>query len=120
MIWGQDVDFKKSFTEQFSTLLTNVPKIAIMNDNGLHSENCAYCQDFAFGKNCYMCSGARYLENCLYCDTEVVHSKYMIDSMVIGHSEYCYACDSSTKLHTCIYVSNAENCSYCYFSNNLR
>lgn len=120
MQFGQDIDFKKSFTEQFWTLLTLVPKIGIMNDNGVNSENCAYCQDFAFGKNCYMCSWAWYLENCLYCDTEVVHSKYMVDSMVIGQSEYCYACDSSTKLYKCIYVSNAENSSNCFFSENIK
>jgi hypothetical protein len=52
--YGIMANFSQSILEQIAALYTVVPKKPIINDNNRGSENCAYCNDFAYGKNCYL------------------------------------------------------------------
>lgn len=119
LTYGISYDVNKSFKQHMQQLLDLVPKLAIMNDNWVASENCEYCQDFAFGKNCYMCTWAWYLEDCMYCDTEVNYCKNLLDCSVINHSQHCYQCFSSTKLRNCFWVWNSSESSFCWFSHDI-
>jgi hypothetical protein len=64
--YGQDFDFSRSFFEQFQELQQKVPILALMNDDGIGSVNCAYTQNEAYAKNCYMVSMAWKNEECMY------------------------------------------------------
>jgi len=66
--YGREYDFTTSFFKQLFELSKEVPKIAMLNDNGKSSENCAYCEDVAYSKNCYLTSVAWKLEDCYYDD----------------------------------------------------
>lgn len=65
--FGRAVDFGRPFFDQFIDLQTLVPQIPMINDNGSGSENCEYCYDFAFGKDCYFSMGMWQARDCLYC-----------------------------------------------------
>ena len=64
--YGRDYDFSRPFFEQFHELQNQVPRLALINDDGIASVNCPYTQDFAFGKNCYMTFVSWKVDNCLY------------------------------------------------------
>src|SRR3989338_9071574 len=52
--YGRDFDFNRPFFDQYAELLREVPKLAMVNDNGVESVNCEYTYDLSRGKNCYM------------------------------------------------------------------
>ncbi len=108
--YGQVYDCNQSFSEQFGNLMMEVPRLNIMNDNGVWSENCEYCQDFAYGKNCYMCTGSRHLEDCFYCHFEVIESKDLIDCISVDKSQHCYQCYFSSNLFACQYMERSQWC----------
>ena len=118
--YGKNYDFSVPFFEQFASVNNEVPHIAMMNDNGVNSENCEYTQDFAFGKDCYLVVGAWYLQDCYFCGRNCVHSKDLTDCFFIVQSEHCFECTSSQKLYNCRYVRSSENCTDCLFGFDLR
>jgi len=60
---GREFDFTRGFFEQFVELQEEVPQPAMMSDNGARSENCDYCQDLGFSKNCYFVTGSWHLRD---------------------------------------------------------
>ncbi len=117
--FSKEFDFKSPFFNQFTDLYKSVPLLAIQNDNGVSSENCEYCQDFAFGKNCYLITGSWYLRDSFYGDTlckgaDIVDSTYVYNSELVYESLYC------DKLYNCIFVQNSENCQRCVFGFDLK
>ncbi|MDP2630601.1 MAG: hypothetical protein Q8P56_04290, partial [Candidatus Uhrbacteria bacterium] len=50
--YGKDFDASRPFFDQYRELLEEVPKLCMMNDDTISSQNCEYCYDFAYGKNC--------------------------------------------------------------------
>ena len=48
--YNQEFDFSRPFFEQFVELQKKVPVLALINDDGIGSVNCAYTNDFAFGR----------------------------------------------------------------------
>jgi len=115
--YAQDFDFSKSFFEQYADFRIKVPTIALMNDNGIGSENCEYTQDFAFGKNCFMTMVAWKVQDCMYL-CYGADAKDCVDCMgLIGTAESLYESMYSEKCFGSrnIYNSSALiNCSYCY------
>lgn len=117
--YGKPLDLNRSFLTQFLELYQSVPQITMMNDNGIASENCEYCQDFAFSKNCYLVTGAWKLENCYYCDCNCLESRYLFDCYSVHLSELVYDSIASQRLYRCVYLNHCENCANCLFGRNL-
>lgn len=114
--YGVDFDFSKPFFEQFSLLRKKVPALALVNDNGIGSENCDYVQNVQYSKNCYMAMVSWKLENCMYF-CYGAEAKDAVDCMgIFSTSEGIYETLYSEKCFGCRYVQNSSslmNSSFC-------
>lgn len=118
--YGLPYDPNRSFFEQFTELAGRVPQLAMMNDNGVSSENCEYTNDFAFGKNCYLVTGSWQVQDSFYssccnhvrdvCDCECVN---------LG-SELVYESIDSTQLYHCTFLQSSSGCHHCHFGIDLK
>lgn len=113
-----DYDENKSFFEQFNDLYRRVPQIALLNDDGISSQNCEYCQDNVYSKDCYLVSGCWHVEDAMY-GHEVDYSKSVVDCDLTTHSQRCYECTNSTLLYDCQFVDVCENSRDCLMSYDL-
>ena len=132
--YGQEIDFSRSFFEQFRDLQNKVPLIALVNDNGVQSINCEYTHNVTFAKNCYMGSMSWKNEDCLYYyhlagpeTREVVdsldvfnYSQIIYDSIFLEHCYNCRSCYYSTDLVDCLFCYDCIGCSSCFMCINLR
>ncbi len=118
--FGVPLDLSRSFIEQCAELLNRVPHLAMMNDNGVNSENCEYTYDFSFGKNCYMVCGSWFIEDSYYCAAPNTRCKFIVDSYFLAESEICYECLDSRRLYNCRYLQNCEGCTDCIFGYDLK
>lgn len=118
--YGRNVDLTRPFIAQFGELLTVVPQIAMMNDDGVGSENCAYCQDFAFGKNCYLMTGAWEMQDCYYCDYNCLQSRLLCDCISTHTSEIAYGCMASQRVYRSAFLRHCESCNDCMFGVELK
>jgi hypothetical protein len=130
--YAQDFDFSRPFFEQFSDFRKKVPAIALMNDNGIGSENCDYTQDFAYGKDCFMTMIAWKVKDCMYfCYGE--DAKECIDCMGIFttseglheaiYSDKCFGSRNiynSSALIDCAYCYDCSGCQSCFQCVGLR
>jgi hypothetical protein len=116
---GQPFDPSRSFFDQFFELYRRVPQITMMNDNGVASDNCEYCQDFGFGKNCYLITGAWKLQDCYYCDCNCLESRNLFDCYSVHFSELTYDSVASQRLYRCSCLNHSENCFDCTFGIDL-
>ncbi len=116
--YGRDFDFSKTFTEQFRELQLVVPRLSMIDD-GVQSLNCQYCQDFAYGKNCYLVIGSWHVEDVLYSE-HLTNVKDSSDCLMVNtDTELAYECINSSNLYQCIYVTNSQNCRDCFFGFDL-
>lgn len=92
-------DENKRFLDQWKELYNTVPKIAMVNDNGSWSENCEYCQNIAYSKDCYLNTVSRKLENCYY-SSNMATGERLIDSFFTMDSKICYECIEGHNLHS--------------------
>jgi uncharacterized protein YbaR (Trm112 family) len=115
--YGQDFDFSKSFFEQYMEVNRKVPKIALVNDDGVASLNSPYCHDFGFSKNCYMTFIGWKLENVLY-SCLLNEGRELCDCLGVQEfSEFIYESILIDKCYKCRYVqygSSLQNCDFCY------
>lgn len=118
--YARDFDFSRPFFEQFYEFTQCVPQLAIQNDDGVGSINCQYCQDFAFGKNCYFVVGSWYTQDSFYSNVNCSYDKNICDCANVSYSELAYECLDSQRLYNCIYLQNSENCSDCAFGFDLK
>ncbi len=130
--YTMDFDFSRPFFEQFAEFRMKVPALALFNDNNIGSENCEYTQDFAFGKNCYMCMVAWKIQDCMYF-CYGADGKELVDSMGIfdtsqGLYEAMYSgkCFGSRNIHyssaliNCAFCYDCDGCEYCFMCVNLK
>ncbi len=118
MSYGRAYDPTKTFTHQFDALMKDVPKLGIINDNGVGSINCDYTCDFVWGKDCYMCFEMGDCQECLYTH----HSNggvALCDSDEATSCRECYETLSSLDCYDCQYVQWCINCASCVHSDNL-
>lgn len=116
--YGFDFDFTKSFFSQFNQLNNIVPKIAMVNDNWTWSENCEYCQNVAYSKNCYLTTVWWKLENSHY-NSNMAWWKRLLDCFFTMDSEICYECTDSYNLYWCFWLKNSNDSSNCLFGYDL-
>ncbi len=114
--YGRDIDFSQSFFTQLKELQSVVPRIAIVNDNGVASVNCEYTYDFFYSKNSYLCVGAWEFENAMYLYFGG-YGKDIVDCFSLYHSEMCYECvrvEHSARCAFCTLCYNCTDCTLCY------
>lgn len=115
--YEKDLDLSRPFFDQFAELKRTVPALALVNDNGIGSENCEYVQNVQYSKNCYMAMVSWKLENCMYFSYGA-EAKDTVDSMgIFDASEGLYEAMYDSRCFGCRYVRNSSglvNCSYCY------
>ncbi len=117
---GAPFDPTRSFFEQFQELRLRTPQLAMINDNGRSSENCAYCQNFAFGKNCYLTVGGWNCQDVLY-SSESGYCRDVVDcSFVSLESELVYESLCCIGLYRCAFLEACSNCRECFFGYDLR
>ncbi len=109
MEYGKNIDFNKSFFEQWSELNTIVPRPSCSR---LDDENSIYSNNCWFVKDCYLCFNGLYNENCLYCQIWD-YSKKCIDCECIFECENCYTLSLSKKCYNCQYSHELTNCTDC-------
>lgn len=118
--YGRDIDFNRPFFEQYAELHKQVPQQAIINDNGVQSENCEYCQDFAFGKDCYLVNIGWHTQDSYYCYSVTSYTKNIVDCFFTTYSELCYECQHCKKVHSSCFLQNCENCSDCFLGLDMK
>lgn len=104
--YARDVDFTRSFFDQFQELLLAVPRYNLMNTR---SENCLYSNMTAGSKNCYLVFGCIDDENCHYGHI-VWNSKDCIDTLHTMKSELCYECVDCINCFKVFYSQDCEDC----------
>lgn len=115
--YARDFDFSRSFFEQFKELRQSIPALALVNDNGIGSENSEYVQNVQYSKNCYMTMVSWKLENCIY-SSYGAEAKDCVDSMgIFDPSHGLYESMYTNKSFGCRFVRNSTslvNCAYCF------
>lgn len=134
--YAEDIDFSRSFFEQFTELQARVPTPALINDDGIASTNCEYTQDFAFSKNCYMTFVGWRVEDCMYSayiggGVGGIGGKDIVDSMSVNDAQYIYDSIYATGYHCrniyysygmrdSIFCYDCRDCNYCFLCAGLR
>ncbi len=116
--YGFDYDETESFFSQFNKLNNSVPKIAMVNDNWISSENCEYCQNVAYSKNCYLTTVSWKLEDSHY-NSNMAWGKSLLDCFFTMDSENSYECTDSYNLFWCFWLSDSRNSTNCLFGHDL-
>ncbi|MEI7511293.1 MAG: hypothetical protein WCJ84_04015, partial [Candidatus Peregrinibacteria bacterium] len=109
--FGRDVDFSRSFFDQFHDILRDVPMASIIS---LSCENSEFTTGTGYCKNCYLINCSEYCENCMYSKL-LQNCRDVLDSSYCYDSELLYECLSVRKGYNCAFVSYSHNCSDCYF-----
>ena len=123
-----EVDFQKSFFEQFDELLHKVP---LQNLSWWYfTENSKYINFAGRMKDCYMTFASWMCEKVLY-SSRVINSNNVIDSLDWTDLEYCYETYNCLKCYKTTFsfnsnncknsdfLINCENCENCFLSYNL-
>ena len=122
--YGMEIDFSRSFFEQYRELFLKVPKSSIQNANSIGSEYTNYSHN---NRNCYSLVGAWWSEDCYY-GYRIFETKDTVDSFDMSKSEnnyeclegsnlywskYSQGCTDSSFLEYCRDCINCENCFGC-------
>lgn len=130
--YSRNYDPKISLLDQLNELFKSIPKLGVINDDGIGSIGCLYNNDIAFSKNCFMCSIAWRMENSFYslyingakdiCDChgmndpcEFTYESVMVDS--VNRSKYMYWSSSCTD---CFFGYDLRGCTDCFMCFGLR
>lgn len=114
--YGRDIDFGRSFFEQFAALSKDVPRMAVVT---LANENSEYATGTAYSKNCYLVNSTEYCEDCYY-GKLYQNCSDIFDSAYMFRCELCYGCFSLYDCSRCTYVYFSKNSHDCFFSSNLQ
>ncbi|MCB0339176.1 MAG: hypothetical protein KDD53_06215 [Bdellovibrionales bacterium] len=109
--YAREYQLNKTFTEQFSALLEEVPHPALYTSN---VENSYYTNFTLNLKNCYLLFGGGDSEECLY-GRFIVSSRDVVDSLNLYSCELCYEGVASENCYSCLYFTNCRQCRDCYF-----
>lgn len=111
--YGQEIDFKRPFFEQWNELKNKVPRLGI---DIVHCENSEYCNYCGDDKNCYLDIAGEANEDCYY-NLFTKFSKNCVDNTFVYHSELCYESLFCHQCHTIkysMYLENCHDCNYCF------
>lgn len=124
---GAEIDFSKTFAEQFDALMKRTPLVGIFNGK---SENSTYCNHVGVMKDCYMTHASWSCERSLYSDM-LLHSQDSMDCLQCDEVQQGYellGCEncyntahslSSQRCTDCWFLYNCKNCTDCIGCVNL-
>lgn len=104
--YGRDFDFTKNFTQQFGSLLIDVPRMNLVQQ--WQSLNADYCNCVSDNKNSYLIFNASDNEGCAYW-AFLLECKNTFDCLTVYTSENCYKCVDCTKCYECFYCQDTKN-----------
>lgn len=113
--YGRDIDFSRSFIDQFAEMKKCVPRLAIYHTQ---SENAEYTVHSSRNRNCYMSSSVVDCEEVHYSDFSFL-SRDCLDLFSCEAMELCYECLFSEKcfdsdwLEFCFGTSDSMFCFDC-------
>ncbi|KKS11938.1 hypothetical protein A2643_03165 [Candidatus Nomurabacteria bacterium RIFCSPHIGHO2_01_FULL_39_220] len=106
MDYGQDYDFSKNFFEQLGELFKKIPRRALYQDFAVNSE---YTNQAVYLKNCYLVFGGHHYEDCSYC----AQNLFIKNCLDVDFSRKSELCLDSVNLASCFKVRfgyYSENC----------
>lgn len=104
--YGRDIDWSRSFFEQFNDLTLQVPHFSIMNTK---STACEYSNMTYESKNCYLVFGCVDDEDCAYGHI-VWNSRDTLDGLYAFKCESCYECTDCLGSNKLLYSQECESC----------
>lgn len=116
MDYGRDIDFQKTFFEQYRELYVQVPRpssITVVVERSDYNNHCGYLKD------CYMCFDVGRLEDCLYVSRSY-YDTYSMDLSFTGHCEQCYNLTESYECNRCTHSLMLSSCSSCHRCYNCQ
>ena len=116
MDYKKDIDFSKTFMEQFEVLIQEVPHIGVMTvgcENSVFTTGTGYC------KNCYLICASEYAENCMY-GRLYQTCKDSLDGENLFECDNTYQCVNCKKCTQCFYLTQSKECHECYLSEGLQ
>ncbi len=113
---GQDMDFSRSFFDQFAILSGKVPRLGMVITLDEGSAYSAYCVNT---KNCYMCCSCVVNEGSLYC-YQANDSVSCVDCNNVSRSELCYECIHCFSLFGSAFCKDCESGSGLIFCEDCR
>lgn len=117
MKYGKEINFNRSFFEQYSELALEVPRLGLFNKN---TENAEYNNDIGNAKNCYLNSVVYDSSENVYYSFLVMKSRDVCDSSIVYNSELVYGSSDCRSSYQIVASQQIENCRDCYFSFDLR
>jgi hypothetical protein len=115
--YARDIDFTRTFSEQFLELHNQVPHVALVGSNNVNCEYSNQCQN---NRDCYMVSAANGSEKCMYGNWFQGDCYFCSDCYMVEKFEYSYECLSSARCSKSSYLQNCFDCVSCYFSIDCR
>jgi hypothetical protein len=113
--YGREIDFSRSFFEQYSELHKAVPRMSIVN---LQNENSPYTSHTGYSRNCYLLPCSENCEDCYY-GRFLQSCKSCLDCTSATKCELCFESFQIANCYNCAFLSLSEGCSECYFSEGL-
>jgi hypothetical protein len=114
--YGREIDFNKSFLQQFKQLMLEVPRLGIDLVNCENSDYCNYCGD---DKDCYLDIAGEDNEKCFF-NLFVKHSYQVLDSTFVYNSKFCYQCLNCYDCYGCQFCQYCENCNDCLYCFDMK
>lgn len=126
--YGQEIDWQRSFFEQWNELQLKVPKIALYAANNEQSD---YVNMTGYSKGCYLVFAGDYDEDCMY-STQAIKSIGCVDTLNCTEGEDCYEVVDVERCYRLFWSQNCKHCTDsmflfdcrgctdCLFSTNLR
>ena len=116
MEYGMDIDFDKTFFEQYAELRNRVPHIALYVISGsLQNSDFTNCTGYI--KNCYLICESDYDEDCYY-SNRIYHSNNLLDCSNCFENEVCYEVIDCRKCQRLRFSQDCENCHDSFFLKN--
>ncbi len=106
LTYGRDIDWTRSFFEQFAELAQTVPRFALMNTK---CTECEYSNMALSSNHCYLVFGAIENEDCAYGHI-VWNCKDTFDGLYTFKCESCYECIDCLNSNKLLYSQECESC----------
>ncbi len=116
LTYGRDFDFSRPFFDQFHSLLSVVPHLALFNTPGT-MQNSDYNNQTGYLKNCYLLCESDYCEDCYYSNL-LKNCRDTVDCSVCYECERCYECIDCIGCHNLLFSKDCQNCADGYFLQN--
>jgi hypothetical protein len=104
--YGKDIDWTRSFFEQFQELSLQVPHFALMKTK---CNDCDYANMAVGSSNCYLVFGCVDNEDCQYGHI-TWNSRDTIDTLYVFKCESCYECTDVLNSNKLMHSQECENC----------